>query len=85
MHADMLRDPAMGGMVQHMHLTPLFTKVRFGMWDEVLAEPAPPPDLPYMGAMWHAARGLAHAAQGRLDEAETERAAVAAAARTIRR
>ena len=29
MHADMLRDPAMGGMVQHMHLTPLFTKVRF--------------------------------------------------------
>ena len=32
----------MGGMVQHMHLTPLFTKVRFGLWDEVLAEPAPP-------------------------------------------
>ena len=48
---DMLRDPGMGGMVQHMHLTPLFTKMRFGMWDEVLAEPAPPADLPY-----HAAR-----------------------------
>ena len=26
--------PAMGGMVQHMHLTPLYTKVRFGMWDD---------------------------------------------------
>ena len=78
MHGDMLRDPAMGGMVQHMNLTPLYTKVRFGMWDEVLAEPAPPADLPFMTAMWHAARGLAHAAQGRLDEAETERAAVAA-------
>ena len=30
MHGDMLRDPAMGGMVQHMNLTPLYTKVRFG-------------------------------------------------------
>ena len=63
-HAEMLRDPGMGGMVQHMHLTPLYTKVRFGMWDAVLAEPAPPADLPFMTAMWHASRGLAHAAQG---------------------
>jgi len=76
MHGDMLRDPGMGGMVQHMNLTPLYTKMRFGMWDEVLAEPAPPSDLPFLNAMWHTARGLAHAAQGRLDEAETERAAV---------
>ena len=78
MHGDMLRDPAMGGMVQHMNLTPLYTRVRFGMWDEVLAEPAPPDGLPFMAAMWHAARGLAHAAQGRVKEAESERAAVAA-------
>jgi tetratricopeptide (TPR) repeat protein len=78
MHSDMLRDPAMGGMVQHMNLTPLFTKVRFQLWGDVLAEPAPPADLPYMVATWHAARGLAHAAEGRLDEAEKERAAVAA-------
>ncbi len=78
MHSDMLRDPSMGGMVQHMNLTPLFTKVRFSLWSDVLAEPAPPADLPYMVAAWHAARGLAHAAEGRLDEAEKERAAVAA-------
>ena len=77
MHGDMLRDPGMGGMVQHMNLTPLYTKMRFGMWDDVLAEAAPAADLPFMTAMWHAARGLAHAAQGRVDEAETERAAVA--------
>jgi tetratricopeptide (TPR) repeat protein len=76
--SDLLRDPSMGGMVQHMHLTPLFTKVRFSLWSEVLAEPAPPKDLHYMVAMWHAARGLAHAAEGRLDEAEKDRAAVAA-------
>ena len=77
-HADMMRDPAMGGMMQHMHLTPLFTKVRFSLWDQVLAEPAPADDLRYTRAMWHAARGLAHAAQGRLKEAEAERTALAA-------
>ena len=37
------------------------------MWDEVLAEPAPPADLPYMRAMWHAARGIALAARGPRD------------------
>src|SRR5262249_14188125 len=42
MHADMLRDRDMGGMVQHMMLTPLFTKVRFALWSDVIAEPAPP-------------------------------------------
>jgi tetratricopeptide (TPR) repeat protein len=77
LHADMARDPAMGGMIQHMQLTPLFAKVRFAMWDEVLAETAPPEDLPYMRAMWHAARTMAHAAAGRFDEAEKERSMVA--------
>jgi tetratricopeptide (TPR) repeat protein len=77
-HADMIRDPAMGGMVQHMHLTPLVTKVRFSLWDQVLAEPAPPEDLVYTRAIWHAARGLAHAAKGALKEAETDLTALAA-------
>jgi tetratricopeptide (TPR) repeat protein len=78
MHMDMLRDPGMGGMVQHMHLSPLFTKTRFARWDAVLAEPAPASDLPYMRAVAHALRGLALAADGRLDEAEQERRAVLA-------
>jgi tetratricopeptide (TPR) repeat protein len=77
MPASMLREPGMGPMVQHMHLTPLFAKVRFALWDEVLAEPAPADDLVYMRAMRHAARGLAHAALDRLDEAEMERTALA--------
>jgi tetratricopeptide (TPR) repeat protein len=76
MHADMLRDPAMGGMVQHFHLTPLFVKIRFGMWDEILADPGPPLDLPYMRAMWFAARGMALAARGQIDGAEAERTAL---------
>jgi tetratricopeptide (TPR) repeat protein len=77
MHADMLRDPAMGGMVQHMTLAPLYTKVWFGMWDDVLAEPAPPEGVPFMTAMWQTARGLALVGLGRVEEAETARTAVA--------
>ena len=80
MHAEMLRDPAMGGMVQHMTLSPLYTKVAFAMWDDVLAEPAPPEGLPFMTAMWQTARGLALAGLGRADEADAALAAVARAA-----
>jgi tetratricopeptide (TPR) repeat protein len=76
-HPDMVRDPAMGGMIQHFQLTPLFTMVRFGMWDDVLAQPAPADDLRYMKGMWHAARGLASVAGKRLSEAEKERTALA--------
>jgi hypothetical protein len=76
-HADMLRDPGMGGMVQHFHLTPLFVKLRFGMWNEILADDGPPADLPYMRAMWYAARGMALAARREIAGAERERAAVA--------
>ena len=77
MHADMLRDPGMGGMVQHFHLTPLFVKLRFQMWDEILADAGPPADVPYMRAMWYAVRGMALAARGERAGAEQERAAVA--------
>ena len=79
MHADMLRDPSMGGMVQHMTLTPLFTRLRFAMWNEILAEPAPPQDLPYMQAIWNAAQSMAYSATGRFAEAEKALSAVAAA------
>ena len=75
-HADMFRDPAMGGMMQHMYLTPLFANVRFARWADVLAEPAPPQDLPYMQGAWQTARGLAHMAEGRLADAKAAHAAV---------
>jgi tetratricopeptide (TPR) repeat protein len=77
-HPEMMRDPAIGGAMQHMDLTPIFTRVRFGLWDEVLAEKAPPEDLPYLVAMWHGLRGLAYAAKGELKEADGERTAMAA-------
>ncbi len=77
MHSDMLRDPSMGGMVQHMTLAPLYTKVWFGLWDQVLAEPVPPSDLPFMTAMSQTARGLASVATGKLADAEAAQKAVA--------
>ena len=79
MHQEMLRDPSMGGMVQHMMLTPTFAKLRFAMWDDVLAEPLPAEDLPYMRAIAHAARAMAHSAAGRFADAERDLAIVMAA------
>jgi predicted Zn-dependent protease len=49
------------------------------MWDEVLAEPAPPQDLPYMQAIWQAARSIAYSATGRFSEAEKALAGAMAA------
>ena len=51
---------------------PYFALVRFGRFDEMLAEPAPPASLRYANGMWHHTRGMALAALGRLDEARAE-------------
>ena len=46
--------------------------VRFGKWDEILAEPAPPDYLHVTNAFWRFARGAAFAAKGQVKEAEAE-------------
>src|SRR5690606_27074346 len=66
--------------LQHFYMTPYYTLVRFGMWDEILAEPAPPADLSYPTAMWHYARGMAFTRKGDLQKAELEHSKVAEAA-----
>ena len=38
---------------------PLYAMVRFGMWDEVLAEPQPIEKATFMTGVWHYARALA--------------------------
>ncbi|HJW33725.1 MAG TPA: hypothetical protein VJ505_10210 [Holophagaceae bacterium] len=48
---------------------------RFGMWEELLAQPAPDPRLPLSTAYWHALRGTAFAALGKVEEALREQAA----------
>jgi tetratricopeptide (TPR) repeat protein len=63
--------------------TPVLSLVRFGRWDDVLREPAPPETLLYARAMWHYARGLAFAAKGQFDRAEGERRHVTAASEAL--
>ncbi|MCA9319698.1 MAG: tetratricopeptide repeat protein, partial [Planctomycetes bacterium] len=55
--------------------TPYHVMVRFGMWDEILREPAPAKELLATRAVWRYARGVALASLGRVDEAERERQA----------
>jgi len=52
---------------------PYHVMVRFGQWDELIAEPAPPEDLVVTVAFYHYARALAFAALGRVEEAQAER------------
>jgi tetratricopeptide (TPR) repeat protein len=51
-------------------VVPWYALTRFGKWDEMLAEPAPPDRFLYLKGVWHYAQGLAHLAKGQLDEAE---------------
>lgn len=50
--------------------TLLFGLVRFGKWDDILAQPEPPKEFVYTRGIWHYARGLASIAKGRLDVAD---------------
>ena len=67
--------PGFEGM-QNFALTPLFAKVRFGLWDELMDEPKPADDLPYMQAMWHYAQGMAAVRSGRDEDARTHHEAL---------
>ena len=56
---------------------PLFARLRFGKWNEILQQPAPAADLPYATGVWHYARGIAYLRTGKLREAQAELAALA--------
>lgn len=64
------RDPGLA-ITAHLAVLPAFTRLRFGHWPALLRE-TPPPDVPgpYALALWHYARGTAHAL---LREAEPAR------------
>jgi tetratricopeptide (TPR) repeat protein len=67
-----LADPFMGARYDALK--------RFGKWDQLLAEPAPPEYLPITTALWRFHRGLAYAAKGQLPEADGEQKAFQEAA-----
>ena len=67
---DLLREQA--DLLDGFIATPLHVLVRFGAWEDILAEPEPAEYLPMTRAIWHYARALAYAATGRVDQAEAE-------------
>ena len=56
----------------HFPVTPMLAYARFGLWREILLEPAPPKDQQYAQGIWHYARALAFVAQDRFDRAGVE-------------
>lgn len=59
---------------------PVQTLARFGRWDAVLGEPAPPPAHRYSRGVWHYARGLAQLRKGDPDASAAELEALRAIA-----
>jgi len=51
---------------------PILAMVRFGKWDELLAEPQPDAQYPVMTAFWRHGHGMALAARGRVKEARAD-------------
>jgi tetratricopeptide (TPR) repeat protein len=49
--------------------------MRFGRWEEILAEPEPPDHLPLTRALRHYAHGVAYAATGKVEQARAEQTA----------
>lgn len=50
----------------------ILTFARFGKWDQALAQSPPPPDQLFAAAMFHYARGMAHAAKLDLEATQQE-------------
>jgi predicted Zn-dependent protease len=59
--------------LEYFSPTPYLALARFGRWNEVLEEPAPPEDLKYTTGFYHYTRGLAFSATGKPAQAKTER------------
>jgi tetratricopeptide (TPR) repeat protein len=68
------------GTLQRHFVRPWLTQRQFGKWQQILDEPPPTVDLPFIRGTWHFARGSALAATDKLPEAERELAEVRAAA-----
>lgn len=64
--------------MQNFVSVPLYALVRFGRWEEILAEPEPPASQGFVRLIWHYARGTAFAWTNRFDEAEAELTALRA-------
>jgi pimeloyl-ACP methyl ester carboxylesterase len=70
-------------MIEMFMPAPIYVRLRFGLWDEILRTPETGRALVATHAIWHFARGVAFAATGKLAEADKERAGLASDVRQI--
>lgn len=61
-----------GGTRQHFLVLPLYTQVRFGRWQDILASDRPVAATGYTDGVRHYARGMAYLRTGRADRAREE-------------
>lgn len=61
-----------GGYAQYVYMTPLFTQIRFGKWDDILSEPEIPEKRIYANLLWHFGRGIAFARKHNIVKAQGE-------------
>ncbi len=72
--AGTINDMALAGVpaTAVFRIAPYWAYARFGKWNEVLQEPAPPSTNAFLEGGWHYARGLAFVATRQLQQAEQE-------------
>ena len=77
--------PHVKGMPMLEFFMPISTLilVRFQRWDDILKSPKPDSRMAITNAMWHFARGMAYAVNGKVKEAESERKLLIAAEKTV--
>ncbi len=68
---DLMTEPGYGTL-QHYLVTPIYARVRFGDWEEILELPEPAEHLVYPRGVWHYARGMALVAGGDVVAARRE-------------
>jgi tetratricopeptide (TPR) repeat protein len=66
------------GMLDVFTPTSMLINIRFHRWDDLLKSAAPDRRLPGTTGIWHFGRGLANAASGKIDAAESELQALVA-------
>ena len=61
-----------GMYAQYLYMTPFFTQIRFGQWDEILKTTATNSSRSYANIIWHYGRGLAYARKHQPEFAKME-------------
>jgi tetratricopeptide (TPR) repeat protein len=72
-----------GSLAESFYAMPYEVLIRFGSWDEMLAEPELPASMPLSRTLRHAARGIALAAKGDTESARAEQKEFAEASKAV--